>query len=627
MKYYISKISPLIFLFLAGISTGLSFAPIYFTPGIFGISYLLYRLSKIEDLNSAFKEGYIFGVGFFLSILYWIAFGVSVYIDEFWWAIPFALLGLPCFLALFIAFVSLATAIYKIKFSSYKFYKIFNLHIAFCSFWLIYELVSESFLTGLPWALLGYSLSFSLTLIQTSSIFGIFGLSAISIYIASSFYSKDDLTIRILAMGLIIGTMFFWGQNRLSSNPTEYTQTKARIVQASIPQSDKWKTSDIWDNIDKHLDLSKSDIQSHCQERQRCGNSEMPEHTQNAQQASQVTTAYSTIPPSLPDLIIWPEAALVIPYYYSYDLMDEILHILNHGNGNNMPRLLITGAATDNKKAYGAEDFEIYSSMIGFSNNAFINETTANNDLSDKELLPNDDSRDNSSNDPRDDLGAPNGQNTNQVKNITSNKIYEDENGDSLYLAFEYHKSHLVPFGEYMPLGSILPIKKLTPGLVDYTEGNFELVKLSDNSNGQPHNKFGITLQPQICYESIFSSQMNRSNEDVDLIINITNDAWYGNSSGPYQHFEIARIRAIENGLPMIRAANNGISAFIDPLGRVISKLKLNDVGVLDSFIPKKLNETTYFSIYKKTTLFLLLLIAMIPYIATAFYKRESRKR
>ncbi len=531
-------------LFISGVLAGLSFAPVYFTAGIFGISYLLHRISLADSHYMAFKEGYIFGVGFFLSALYWIVFGVSVYIDEFWWVIPFALIGLPCFLACFIGFISLLSAMYKINFCGFRFYKIFNLRLIFCILWLGYEMLSESFLTGLPWALIGYSLSFSLPIIQAASIFGIFGLSSVSIYIASSFYRKEGLLIRVIMSCFIIGVMFFWGRNRLDTNPTEYTEIKARIVQPSIAQSDKWKTSDIWNNIDKHLDLS------------------IANSTGDIGNANYINNS--------PDLIIWPEAALVIPYYYSYDLMDEILKVLHHNNDSDSPKLLITGAATDNKKIYGSEGFEIYSSMIGFSNKDFIKAKLSDSDLSQTEN-----------------------------QKLQSSKIYQNESGDSLYLAFEYHKSHLVPFGEYMPLKSLLPIKKLTPGVVDYTQGNFELVKLKLGKEvDEVESKLNITLQPQICYESIFSSQMRRSNKNVDLIINITNDAWYGNSSGPYQHFEIARMRAIENGLPMIRAANNGISAFIDPMGRILEKLELNDVGVIDHVIPKKLKEPTYFSTY-----------------------------
>ena len=111
-----------------------------------------------------------------------------------------------------------------------------------------------------------------------------------------------------------------------------------------------------------------------------------------------------------------------------------------------------------------------------------------------------------------------------------------------------------------------------------------------------------LHIQPLVCYESIFSEEVRIMNSEADLIVNITNDAWYGNSSGPYQHFEISKMRAIENGLPMIRAGNNGISAIIDPVGRVLRMLDLNKIDIIDDFIPLKLLFPTYFSKYGQTT-------------------------
>ncbi len=154
---------------------------------------------------------------------------------------------------------------------------------------------------------------------------------------------------------------------------------------------------------------------------------------------------------------------------------------------------------------------------------------------------------------------------------------------------FEYYKSHLVPFGEYIPLKNILPLKKITHGLMDYTEGKrkSEIIK-----------KFDLAVWPLICYEAIFPYEVKISNKNIDVIINVTNDTWYGNSSGPYQHFEISRMRAIENGLPMLRVANNGISAFIDPVGRVLEKTALDEVTIIDNYIPQKLHNETLFSKY-----------------------------
>ena len=138
-----------------------------------------------------------------------------------------------------------------------------------------------------------------------------------------------------------------------------------------------------------------------------------------------------------------------------------------------------------------------------------------------------------------------------------------------------------------MPFKYILPIKKLTHGFTDYTEGVPKLVYLEP---------FNLKIKPLICYEAIFPELVSISSESADVIINVTNDAWYGNSSGPYQHLHITRVRAVENGLPILRVGNNGISAIIDSYGRVQQQLALNKVGIIDGHIPNKTLKPTIYS-------------------------------
>ena len=101
-------------------------------------------------------------------------------------------------------------------------------------------------------------------------------------------------------------------------------------------------------------------------------------------------------------------------------------------------------------------------------------------------------------------------------------------------------------------------------------------------------------MLPLICYEAIFPSETVPAGERPSWLLNLTNDAWFGISSGPYQHFQQARVRAIEEGLPLIRAANSGISAVIDPVGRVVAYLPLGHDGLLDSALPKPMQITIY---------------------------------
>ncbi len=148
-----------------------------------------------------------------------------------------------------------------------------------------------------------------------------------------------------------------------------------------------------------------------------------------------------------------------------------------------------------------------------------------------------------------------------------------------------YAKHHLVPFGEYVPLRGFLPLQRLTAGLGDFTPGpGPQTVELP----GLP--PVGLS----ICYEAIFPGRVVDAASRPDWIFNATNDAWFGASLGPRQHLASARMRAVEGGLPMVRAANTGISAVIDGYGRIIARLGLDETGVLDARLPAALPATPF---------------------------------
>jgi len=151
-----------------------------------------------------------------------------------------------------------------------------------------------------------------------------------------------------------------------------------------------------------------------------------------------------------------------------------------------------------------------------------------------------------------------------------------------------YDKHHLVPFGEYIPLQPLARRLGLR-GLADRMGGGYTA------GSGPSLLDLGALgrVFPMICYEAIFPNYIRQS-ERPDWMLHITNDAWFGTFSGPYQHLALARLRAAEQGLPLLRAANTGISGVIDARGQVLASLALGEAGYLDVSLPPALPPTLY---------------------------------
>jgi apolipoprotein N-acyltransferase len=167
-----------------------------------------------------------------------------------------------------------------------------------------------------------------------------------------------------------------------------------------------------------------------------------------------------------------------------------------------------------------------------------------------------------------------------------------------------YDKVHLVPFGEYLPFQRLL--ERL--GLMQLTKviGGF----LSGDRRRAMDVGSAPKMLPLICYEAIFPVAAVPRGERPGWLVNVTNDGWFGISSGPYQHFQQARLLAIAEGLPLVRAANTGISGVIDPVGRVVNALPLGAEGVIDSRLPVAI-EPTINSAYGNYFLIIVLVLSL----------------
>jgi apolipoprotein N-acyltransferase len=165
-------------------------------------------------------------------------------------------------------------------------------------------------------------------------------------------------------------------------------------------------------------------------------------------------------------------------------------------------------------------------------------------------------------------------------------------------------KFHLVPLGEYVPFREIFPfINKLTPGSMNFSPGPGPKTL---------HLPALPPVSPLICYEAIFPGAVTDPNDRPGVLINITNDGWFGTSTGPFQHFVSARFRAVEEGIPLLRAANTGISAVVDSYGRVETRSNMVVEAVIDAPVPAALPPTPFarFGIW---TVLPLLLLALVP--------------
>ena len=195
----------------------------------------------------------------------------------------------------------------------------------------------------------------------------------------------------------------------------------------------------------------------------------------------------------------------------------------------------------------------------------------------------------------------------NKPENWIVGYIRKDQNNffNSInYLGFTYDKKILVPFGEYFPFSKFLNIL--------FPENLFFKNEISKGDNDQ---EFPSNLSPLICYEVIFPNFVRDSlTDNTNLLVNISNDGWFGDFSGPRQHFVHAQFRSIELGIPMVRSSNKGISGLIGPMGEIINATNSRKITYLDLKIPKKLEATVYRQYGNIITYFLIVLFFIIGY-------------
>ena len=444
---------------------------------------------KRRGVPAAAMSGFWFGLGYFVPGLYWIGSAFLVDAPTFAWLMPFAVLGLPAYLALFPALgFALARLIWTRDAS-----RVLALAVSLT----ISEWLRGHVLSGFPWNAFGYALSEPLALAQTASLIGLWGMTFLSVAIFASPAVLIDGSSRgrkpwiapVAALALLVA-MGVYGAVRLSLQPTVLTAIKLRIMQPNLQQDVKFNYAAKAQVMQKYLALS------------------------DRASGPQSTGVRDT------QILIWPESAFPFFLTREADAMAQIAELLPKDT------VLLTGS-----------------------------------------------------------VRAPDGPPGVRVSRAYNSIYLIDHDGGVLSV---YDKLHLVPFGEYLPLQAWM--EKL--GFVQLTRVHGGFIPGTRRRTMEVPQ--APPALPLICYEAIFPGDIAASGDRPGWIINLTNDGWFGNSTGPYQHLQQARMRAIEEGLPMVRAANTGISAVIDPSGRIVARLGLGIEGVLDANLPTALPPTVY---------------------------------
>jgi apolipoprotein N-acyltransferase len=441
----------------AGLFGVLALPPFGFFPAMFAaLSALYILLTKTKTPVQAFITGWVFGFGYFAAGLFWVGNALLVEGNDYAWAWPLAVCGLPFILSFFPAFAC---------FFARKFFDLKTVAglIAFVVISGFYEWARGVAFTGFPWNLYGHAWAGVLPMLQILSVSNVYWLTLATIFWGAVpgfvLSAAAPRRIKIILCGVTLFTIlgnYAFGLWRLNLPMPPSQNVDIHVVQANIAQSEKWDGKKAWQHLEKRIAMSDS----------------LREKADK------------------PLLIVWPETAMSQWVFDRPEARAMITAMLQNQKSN---AYLLTGLLRRR-----ADTDEFFNSVVMV------------------------------------DAGG----------NVTNT----------------YDKNHLVPFGEYIPFQEWIPLRPVA--------------QFKGFSGGGKAQTFetpeGLKYSPVICYEIIFSGAVVDQKNRPDFILNVTNDSWYGKTPGPYQHKSQAVFRAIEEGLPVVRVADTGITTIIDPMGRVV---------------------------------------------------------
>ena len=443
--------------------------------------------TMVGRFRPCFLLGWAWGFGYLTAGLWWLGQAFLVEADEFLWALPLGVIGLPFALGLFYGAGFGAAGLLWSRGPARIAALAFGIGGA--------EWLRGHVFTGFPWNALGMALAQNLWLMQGAAVIGLYGLTVLAVLIcaapatlATGSRPRSRFGPCAAAIITLVGVAVY-GAGRLGAADPAVAGVRLRLVQPNLPQDAKFRPENRADIVDRYSELSQRPVEAGAPE---------PTH------------------------IVWPESAFPFLIQRDPDALAKVAAGLKPG------QQLITGAARAEEPLPG-ERLRYFNAVMVIGHDGVISDT--------------------------------------------------------------YDKVHLVPFGEYLPAPLDAALRTL---------GLRQFVAIPGGFSAGTRAAQRILTVPglppvaaTICYEAIFPGAIlpggAAAHEPAGLILNVTNDAWFGDTPGPRQHLAQARLRAVEEGLPLVRDANTGISAVIDPHGRILARTALDEETWLDADLPARI--------------------------------------
>jgi apolipoprotein N-acyltransferase len=485
---------------LSGILLTLAFAP--FNAAILAIiaPALLLSLWLNVSPRRAFYRGWLFGLGFFGSGVYWVYISIHTYGNSSVFISAFITIGLINILALFPAYTGFFLNRYFPKNNTTK------IICAFPVIWIFLEWVRSWLATGFPWLQIGYS-QINMPLRGYAPLFSVYGVSFLTLLTSAlllnavlNFIGKKRVVFAYLNLFVIV---LIWiigaGLSHIIWTQSFGAPVKVSLVQGNIAQEVKWAPESIQPTLDTYADLTKQHLDS--------------------------------------PIIIWPEGAIPIPLQDAVSFLKGVsLDAKNHSS------TVITGIPIQ-----VSEDGGYYNGIVAVGN------------------------------------------------------------GTGLYL-----KHRLVPFGEYIPFEKYLHhlLDILHIPMSDFRAGkqNYDLLLAS-----------GVHISSFICYEIAFPEQVRSTDPNIDALLTVSNDGWFGHSIAQAQHLQIGQMRALEMGRPLLFVSNNGITAIINSQGKIQSRIPAFETAVLTDNLQPHRGRTPW-QIYGMEPI----MLTWIIFLVVAVWNRKS---